>query len=438
MGMRDWVGVLSGLLIWAGLGLGLTAAVPGAVAPLEGRPGFLAAADREANLVAAMVARIELMPQVAAWKRRRGQPVLDPVREEAVLRGWRSEAEALGLAPDPMEEFLRLQIAWARRCQEALVAAWEATGVLPEEPSDLTTVLRPRLDAVGRELLAAAFLAAGEDPPVSSDPWDRLAGVAALDRTELQGLRAARGALRRLGPATLAGLRRVGVLRVGTTGDYAPFSSDAGGTLRGLDIELARDLASALGLRPVFVPTSWPSLMADLRAHRFDLALSGITATTERAREAAFSVAYLEDGKTAIARRVDASRFGSLAAIDRPGVRVIVNPGGTNERFVREHLRRAEIVLHPDNRTIFAALAQGAADVMFTDGIEVRLQVRKDPRLGGTLAEPLTQSGKAILLPRGADWRGAVDTWLRPLVTSGAVAERLERALAEAAGEKRL
>jgi cyclohexadienyl dehydratase len=430
-------GLFSALLSCAALGLGLAAAAPSGAAE-EAAPVFLSAVDREARLVAAMVARIELMPQVAAWKHRRGQPVLDPVREAEVLRVWRTEAEALGLAPGPMEEFLRLQIAWARRRQEALVAEWRAAGVQPVEPPDLTTVLRPQLDAVGRELLAAAFLVAGEESPAPADPWTRLAGHAGLGRSEFLALSAARRALRRMGAATFAGLRRVGVLRVGTTGDYAPFSSDAGGVLRGLDLELARELAGALGLKPVFVPTSWPSLMADLRAHRFDLALSGITATAERAREASFSIPYLEDGKTAIARRGDAPRFGSLAAIDQTGVRVIVNPGGTNERFVREHLRRAEILLHPDNRTIFAALAEGGADVMFTDGIEVRLQSRRDPRLGGTLAEPLTRAGKAVLLPRDADWRGAVDAWLGPLVTSGAVAERLERALAQAAGEKRL
>lgn len=419
-------------------GLHLFAAVPDSAAPREVAPTFLAAADREERLVAAIRTRIALMPEVAAWKYRRGQPVLDPVREAEVLRAWRGDAEALGLDPGPMEEFLRLQIAWARRRQEALVAQWQGAKALPAEPPDLTRVLRPRLDAVGRDLLAAAFLAAGEDPPVSSDPWERLVGVAGLERTELGELRAARGALRRIGPATLAGLRRVGVLRVGTTGDYAPFSSDAGGILRGLDVDLARDLAAALGLQPIFVPTSWPGLMADLRAHRFEVALSGISVTAERAREASFSIAYFEDGKTAIARRTDAPRFHSLAGIDQPGVRVIVNPGGTNERFVRERLHRAEIVLHPDNRTIFKALAEGRADVMFTDGIEVRLQSRRDPRLGGTLAEPLTRAGKAVLLPRDADWRAAVDAWLGPLVQSGAVAERLERALAEAADEKRL
>ena len=430
--------LFSRLLLWASLGLGLGAAAAPGASPREAAPVFLTAAEREASLVAVMLARSELMPQVAAWKHRRGQPVLDPVREAEVLRGWRVEAEALGLAPGPMEDFLRLQIAWARRRQETLVAGWRASDLLPPEPPDLATVLRPRLDAVGRELLAAAFLVAGEDPPVSPDPWRRLEALPRLEPAEFLELRTARAGLRRTGPATLAALRRVGVLRVGTTGDYAPFSSDAGGVLRGLDIDLARDLAGALGLRPVFVPTSWSGLMADLRAHRFDLALSGITATEERAREAAFSVAYLEDGKTAIARRADAPRFSSLAAIDQPGVRVIVNPGGTNERFVRERVRRAEILLHADNRTIFSVLAEGRADVMFTDGIEVRLQARRDPRLGGTLAEPLTRAGKAVLLPREADWRAAVDAWLGPLVTSGTVAERLERALAEAAAEKRL
>ncbi|MFZ9837700.1 MAG: chorismate mutase [Opitutaceae bacterium] len=141
--------LLAAFLICAALRLGLAAAVPSGEAEQAGA-GFLSAADREARLVAAMVARIDLMPPVAAWKQRRGQPVLDPVREAEVLRGWRAEAEALGLAPDPMEGFLRLQIAWARRRQEALVAEWRAAGVQPDEPPDLTTVLRPRLDAVGR------------------------------------------------------------------------------------------------------------------------------------------------------------------------------------------------------------------------------------------------------------------------------------------------
>jgi len=131
-----------------------------------------------------------------------------------------------------------------------------------------------------------------------------------------------------------------GVLRVGSTGDYKPFSYlPAGGDFIGMDVELAGELARALGVRLQLVPTSWPTLMADLGADRFDLAVSGVSVTAERQRQALFSVPYLHDGKTPITRCDSIARFQTLAQINRPEVRLIVNPGGTNERFAP--MRRA-------------------------------------------------------------------------------------------------
>ena len=53
-----------------------------------------------------------------------------------------------------------------------------------------------------------------------------------------------------------------GVLRVGTTGDYRPFTAldKASGAYSGFDIDLARSLGAALGVRIEFEPTSWPNL----------------------------------------------------------------------------------------------------------------------------------------------------------------------------------
>jgi ABC-type amino acid transport substrate-binding protein len=145
-----------------------------------------------------------------------------------------------------------------------------------------------------------------------------------------------------------------GVLRVGSTGDYKPFSyRQAGGEFIGMDVELAGELARALGVRLELVPTTWPTLMADLQADRFDLALSGVSVTAERQRQALFSVPYLHDGKTPITRCENIARYQALAQIDRPDVRLIVNPGGTNERFARTHAPHAQLTVYPDNVTIF-------------------------------------------------------------------------------------
>ena len=286
---------------------------------------------------------------------------------------------------------------------------------------DLSTAIRPELDRIGVEMLAAvnAVAANGElaaAPAKTAQALQVLRSRRQISEGRMAQLAAALAALRRNGPASLAALRQTGTVRLGLTGDYAPFSEERDGGLRGVDVDLAREFAAGLGLQVVFVRTTWAGLLADLTAGRFDLAAGGISVTPERARMADFGPAYFRDGKTPIARCVDRERFARLEDIDQPGVRVIVNPGGTNERFARENLRRAEIRVFPDNRAIFGEILAGRADVMITDGIEVRLQAARQPGLCGTRTEPFTKSEKAWIFPRGAELAGEEGRWLSPRV----------------------
>lgn len=211
-----------------------------------------------------------------------------------------------------------------------------------------------------------------------------------------------------------------GVLRVGSTGDYKPFSYRAGGEFIGLDVELAGELAQAMGVRLEIVPTSWPSLMSDFGAGRFDIALSGVSITPERRKQAAFSLPYLRDGKTPITRCENQTRFQTLEQINQPQVRVIVNPGGTNERFARAHAPLAQLSVYPDNVTIFGQIVAGKADLMMTDAIETRLQQRLHPELCAVHPDtPFDASEKAILLPRDPALKALVDQWLQQRISTG-------------------
>lgn len=149
-----------------------------------------------------------------------------------------------------------------------------------------------------------------------------------------------------------------GVLRVATTGDYKPFSyrTEEGG-YAGFDVDMAQRLAESLGTKLVVVPTSWPNLMRDFADDRFDIAMSGISINLERQRQAYFSIPYLRDGKTPITLCSEEARFQTLEQIDQPGVTAIVNPGGTNEKFARANLKKARILVHPDNVTIFQQIS---------------------------------------------------------------------------------
>jgi chorismate mutase-like protein len=217
-----------------------------------------------------------------------------------------------------------------------------------------------------------------------------------------------------------------GVLRVGTTGDYKPFTYRSGGNAYiGLDIALAADLAKSLGVKLEIVPTTWATLMPDFAQGRFDLALGGVSVTLERQRKAYFSIPYLRDGKTPIVRCDEMAKYQTLAQIDRPEVRLVVNPGGTNERFARAHAPHAALAVWPDNVTIFDRIANADADVMITDAIEARLQARLHPKLCAVHPDaPFDFSEKAVLLPRDEPLKAYVDQWLHQLIASGAF-ERL-------------
>ena len=233
-------------------------------------------------------------------------------------------------------------------------------------------------------------------------------------------------------PAALAQTRlddilQRGTLRVGLTGDYRPFSiKTPDGGMAGLDVDMAQDLAHSLGVTLEIVPTAWPSLMADLHGDKFDIAMGGITITLERQKVAFFSAPVLQSGKTPITRCADRDKFTTLADIDRPGVRVIVNPGGTNERFDRTHLHAADIVMFPDNARIFDELVAGHADVMITDGVETRLQQKLHPELCAIHPDaPFDHSELGYLLPRDVVLQQFVDLWLHVAKETGALG-RLE------------
>ena len=197
-----------------------------------------------------------------------------------------------------------------------------------------------------------------------------------------------------------------GVLRVGTAGDYLPMSflDPETGAYVGFDAELAEDLAAALGVELEYVETSWPTLMEDTLAGKFDLASCGITITDARKEKALMSVGYLGNGKTVLCRVEDAEKYTSLEAINRPEVRVMENPGGLNEKFARENLPDATLIIHDVNQEIPGLVASGEADVMITETMEAGYYVGQDDRLAAPLIlEPFTHGELGVLMPRGSE-----------------------------------
>ena len=215
--------------------------------------------------------------------------------------------------------------------------------------------------------------------------------------------------------AVLDHIRASGTLRVGTTGDYKPFSFRAAdGHYSGADIDMAQRLAAKLGVAAVFVPTVWSELTRDYTAGRFDMAVGGITKLPARAALGPFAHTVYVDGKRPIVRCADRERYTSIDALNRPDVHIVVNPGASNEAFARTKLATAQLTVHGDNLTAFDEITAGRADAMVTDGVEVDHQSAVHPGVlcAAKVAEPFTHDEKAYWLEPDPELLTFVNAWL--------------------------
>jgi len=213
----------------------------------------------------------------------------------------------------------------------------------------------------------------------------------------------------------LDAVQAAAALRICTPGDYRPFSFQlADGGYEGIDVDLMTRFAASLGARPQWIKTTWANLLPDLAAGKCDIAVGGVSVTTERQKRAFFSTPYMVNGKTPIARCADVARYQSVAAIDQPATRVIFNPGGSNERFARANFKRARLTLHGENVTIFDEILAGRADVFVTESAEAITQQKLKPGLCAINPDrPLQYGEMAWMLPRDdVAFKAYVDQWL--------------------------
>lgn len=222
-------------------------------------------------------------------------------------------------------------------------------------------------------------------------------------------------------------LRKRNVIRVGTPGDYYPFSYFKNGVPEGIDVDILRDFSRYAGVPLEFVRTTWRQILKDLDLGSFEVAAGGVAISKERRRKALFSATYFRTGKAPLALAANAHLYSTLNDIDRHGVRVIVNPGGTNEQFARKNLQNATLLVHTDNITVFEMILSGEADVMITDAVEAVVQESRDLRLKAVNPrKPFTCSHFAYMLGRKEhDLKKLMDQWLVDYGKQGGIKKTL-------------
>ena len=158
--------------------------------------------------------------------------------------------------------------------------------------------------------------------------------------------------------STLEGILRRGKLRVGLEPGYMPFEMiDKRGGLRqrnlrsgnvrfrgqqasfiGFDIDVAREMAKALGVKFVPLNTAWPSIIPALNLGRFDIIISGMSVTEERKLRVDFADSYMTIGQTILVNKKHKGVVTSYKDLNNPKYIVTSKPATTGEQAVKKFM----------------------------------------------------------------------------------------------------
>jgi polar amino acid transport system substrate-binding protein len=206
-------------------------------------------------------------------------------------------------------------------------------------------------------------------------------------------------------------------LRVAVLPDFPPWSvQKADGHFEGYEIDVAKDLAEALGVELKLVSTDGDSRLPLLQADRVDVNISSWTATNERAKAAGFTIPYVAHGAGVLYRKENP--ISSLD--DLAGKRVSVARGSTNDTIMTNDFPDTEVVRFESIADAIAALKAGKVDACVEGYVTVQQAAEEDSSLAALDTPPVEPALISMgVLPGDQVWTNYLNNFIRNLISSG-------------------
>lgn len=204
-----------------------------------------------------------------------------------------------------------------------------------------------------------------------------------------------------LAGATLDRIIEKGELVVGISGDQPPLHAKTGtGELIGLDIDISKVMANAMGVKLKIANMPFPELLPALEAGKIDMILSGMTITPERNLKVAFIGPYFVTGKGILSKSQTISSFKNSNDINRPGFNLAALKNSTGQAFAENVLPKANLTTTESLNDALDLLLQGKVDAVVADYPFCAVSALRYKEKGlATLQTPFNYEPMGIAMP---------------------------------------
>jgi cyclohexadienyl dehydratase len=206
-----------------------------------------------------------------------------------------------------------------------------------------------------------------------------------------------------------------GELRVGTTGDWNPMTmiDPTSKEHKGFDIDIDTALAADMGVKVVFVPTTWKTLVNGIVAAKYDMT-SSASLSPKRALVAGYSLSYFAVEDVPLMLNKNKGKYNSWEDLNNPNVTVSVTLGTVQEKRAEVLFTKSKIIKVSAPARDYQEVLAGRADISMTSNLEAAKLVEQYPQMmvvpvqGGKNPTPL-----AVLLPQADQvWINYVNHWI--------------------------
>ncbi|MBG0775534.1 MAG: transporter substrate-binding domain-containing protein [Desulfovibrionaceae bacterium] len=168
--------------------------------------------------------------------------------------------------------------------------------------------------------------------------------------------------------STLEKILQRGELRVGFESGYMPFEmTDKKGEFVGFDVDCAKEMAKAMGVKLVTINTGWDGIIPALMTDKFDIIMSGMTVTQERNLKIGFADPYIIVGQTILLNKKHAGKVLSYKDLNDPKYIVTSKLGTTGEQATKRMIPKCTYKSFETEQEAFLEVLNGKADAYVYD-----------------------------------------------------------------------
>jgi len=221
-------------------------------------------------------------------------------------------------------------------------------------------------------------------------------------------------------------ISRRGVIKVGLS-TFVPWAmNDKNGNLIGFEVDVAKRLASDMGVDIELIPTKWSGIIPALLTGKFDVIIGGMGIRPDRNLKVNFSIPYEYSGLSIAANKEKASGFSTLEDFNKKDVIIATRIGSTGASVAEKLLPLATLKLFDDESQVIQELLSGRAHALIASAPMPAYQVIKNSeKLFMPFEGTFTKEPIGFALKKGDyDLVNYFNNWITVVDAEGWLAER--------------